>query len=364
MKGKISTTLRKARLVSSPSLSFSRFNPSYLKESFFFNFPSSRCHSPLFELGFSFFFLSPMTLPRPSSSKSSPRFQHLSHHLPSLHFSRVQISSSVLFCTYLLCTYIHSSSSVILTSLDPSSSSPPPPLGFATPPSSSLSDSSSSFPSISFEAFAFSPSTSSLEKTSKDSPSSLEKQKEEKLSRSDLESPKGEEDLPGNSSLGTLSGESEERKIREVMMLSNEEKGRNMSNEDRTSSLTSQLREEEKKEKEEEKDERKNRGEFRMAYVTCKDKQQGSEIAEKLVTARLAACVNIVPGITSIYEWEGQIEKDEEVLLIIKTKRELEGEVIKAVRQLHSYDVPEVIFVDIVGGNDAYLDWVRKNTRS
>ncbi|ESS32443.1 divalent cation tolerance protein, CutA1 family protein [Toxoplasma gondii VEG] len=100
-----------------------------------------------------------------------------------------------------------------------------------------------------------------------------------------------------------------------------------------------------------------------VAYVTCKDKTQAEEVASKLVENRLAACVNIVPGITSIYEWEGKMEKDEEVLLIVKTRKELAAEVVAAVRKWHSYDVPEVIFLDVAGGNEPYLDWVKRNTQ-
>lgn len=271
MKGKISThTFHKARLVSSFSSSFSRFNSSYLPKSVYLNLPSSRSfYSPPSQLCSSFFFLSPMTPLRPSS-----RLQHLSHHLPSLHSSRVRIFSSVLFCTYLLCTSIHSASSFILTSLDSSfPSSSPPALGISS--SSDASSSSSSFPSISFEAFAFSPSSSSPEKTPEDPPSLPEKQREDRLSLSEGH----QENPPANSSLGALSGESGERTAREILISSSQVlKGRKMSSEDRTS-LTSQQREE-RKEKEE-KDEKKNTGEFRMGYVTCKDRQQGSEVRSR-----------------------------------------------------------------------------------
>ncbi|PFH35291.1 divalent cation tolerance protein, CutA1 family protein [Besnoitia besnoiti] len=103
---------------------------------------------------------------------------------------------------------------------------------------------------------------------------------------------------------------------------------------------------------------------IQVAYVTCKDKTQAEEVASKLVASRLAACVNIVPGITSVYEWEGKMQKDEEVLLIVKTRKEFAAELVAAVRQLHSYDVPEVVFLDVVGGNEPYLDWVRRNTQA
>jgi len=80
-----------------------------------------------------------------------------------------------------------------------------------------------------------------------------------------------------------------------------------------------------------------------------------------LIENKLAACVNIIPGIKSIYEWQGKIEEDGELLLMIKTRTSRVPEVVKYVRENHSYDVAEVISTPIENGNAPYLDWISKN---
>ena len=100
------------------------------------------------------------------------------------------------------------------------------------------------------------------------------------------------------------------------------------------------------------------------AYVTAPSREVGEAIAGSLVAARLAACVNIKEGVTSVYEWNGEVQSDAEVLLMIKTRRELLPELTAKVKAEHPYDVPEVIAVDIVGGSDDYMGWVRENTAS
>lgn len=82
------------------------------------------------------------------------------------------------------------------------------------------------------------------------------------------------------------------------------------------------------------------------------------QIAEQLVTEQLAACVNLMPGITSVYQWQGKIEKEDEVLLFIKTSAEIFDELSARIEALHPYEVPEVIALDIQQGNSAYLDWI------
>ncbi len=72
----------------------------------------------------------------------------------------------------------------------------------------------------------------------------------------------------------------------------------------------------------------------------------------------MAACVNIVPGVTSVYEWKGEIQNDEEVLMMIKTKTSLVAELTKKVRENHPYEVCEVIATSIEQGNQPYLDWI------
>lgn len=85
--------------------------------------------------------------------------------------------------------------------------------------------------------------------------------------------------------------------------------------------------------------------------------------AQQLVDARLAACVNLLPAMESIYRWEGRIERDAERQLLIKTSRDRVSALWERVRTLHPYDVPEFLVLPIVDGNDAYLHWVGESTR-
>jgi periplasmic divalent cation tolerance protein len=100
-----------------------------------------------------------------------------------------------------------------------------------------------------------------------------------------------------------------------------------------------------------------------ITFVTCKDRKQAASIARSLVAEKLAACVNIVPGIASVYRWAGKVEEAREVLLLIKSRRALSKRLAARVRALHSYDVPEVVTIPIATGNPAYLRWVRDSTR-
>jgi len=100
-----------------------------------------------------------------------------------------------------------------------------------------------------------------------------------------------------------------------------------------------------------------------LTFVTCKDLKQAKGIARALVKERLAACVNVVPGVASIYAWEGKLEESREVLLVIKSRRALSGRLASRVRALHSYSVPEVVTVPIASGNPDYLKWIRESTR-
>ncbi|KAG2391978.1 hypothetical protein C9374_013463 [Naegleria lovaniensis] len=98
-----------------------------------------------------------------------------------------------------------------------------------------------------------------------------------------------------------------------------------------------------------------------VAYVTSPIGKAES-IAKALLTQKLVACVNIVPQVKSMYWWEGQICSDEEALLIIKTKKDLQNQVIECVKKNHEYSVPEVIFMDITDGNEDYLKWIHDST--
>lgn len=98
--------------------------------------------------------------------------------------------------------------------------------------------------------------------------------------------------------------------------------------------------------------------EFKMAYITCSSEDEAYIIGRKLVEMKLAACVNIIPKITSIYEWEGKLCEDSEALLLAKTTASNMNSVIDEVKKLHSYDTPCIVFYDAAGGSDEYLGWV------
>jgi periplasmic divalent cation tolerance protein len=95
-----------------------------------------------------------------------------------------------------------------------------------------------------------------------------------------------------------------------------------------------------------------------IALCTCPDAAVGERIAEALVGEGLAACINTLPGITSVYLWEGKVQRDSEVLLLIKTTRARLAALTDRVRQLHPYELPEVIAVPVSGGLPDYLQWV------
>jgi periplasmic divalent cation tolerance protein len=101
-----------------------------------------------------------------------------------------------------------------------------------------------------------------------------------------------------------------------------------------------------------------------ITFVTCKDARQARRMAEALVRERLVACGNLVPGVVSVYEWEGKLERSRECLLILKSRAALSGALVRRVRELHTYTVPEVVTCRIASGNPDYLRWVRKSTRA
>ncbi len=97
--------------------------------------------------------------------------------------------------------------------------------------------------------------------------------------------------------------------------------------------------------------------EFLVVYITA-SAENARDLAAALVREKLAACVNRIPGIESTYTWEGRIERDAEDLLIVKTRADLFDRLKVRVRQLHDYDVPEIIAVPMIEGNESYLAWM------
>ncbi len=100
-----------------------------------------------------------------------------------------------------------------------------------------------------------------------------------------------------------------------------------------------------------------------VCFCTCPDPGAARRIADALVRDRLAACVNILPGVQSIYRWEGAIACDDEVLLMIKTGRDRLQALQARVVALHPAELPELVAVEVAGGLPAYLDWVADNSR-
>ncbi|MFA5078710.1 MAG: divalent-cation tolerance protein CutA [Dehalococcoidia bacterium] len=97
---------------------------------------------------------------------------------------------------------------------------------------------------------------------------------------------------------------------------------------------------------------------YAVVLVTASGAEEGNKITSLILEKRLAACVNIVPKISSLFWWQGKIDAADEVLLIIKTRTSRVKAIVDAVKSVHSYTVPEVIALPIVAGNEGYLDWI------
>jgi periplasmic divalent cation tolerance protein len=101
----------------------------------------------------------------------------------------------------------------------------------------------------------------------------------------------------------------------------------------------------------------------RLVLTTCGSVEEARRIANALVEGQLAACVNIVPQIESVYRWEGKVETANEWLLVIKTTSTVFERLRKALTELHSYELPECIALDIADGSKPYLDWISASVK-
>jgi periplasmic divalent cation tolerance protein len=101
----------------------------------------------------------------------------------------------------------------------------------------------------------------------------------------------------------------------------------------------------------------------RIVLTTCGSPEEADKIAQHLVAHRLAACVNLIPQIKSIYQWQGKVETAPEWLLLVKTTAEKFAEVGDAIRAMHSYELPECIAISIEDGSAAYLQWIEENVK-
>ncbi len=97
-----------------------------------------------------------------------------------------------------------------------------------------------------------------------------------------------------------------------------------------------------------------------LILTTCPDSATANTIAESLVSEQLAACINILPTLTSVYRWKGKIEKDQETLLLIKCSKNRYSDIERRLTELHPYELPEIIAVPVEQGHPEYLHWVNQ----
>lgn len=101
-----------------------------------------------------------------------------------------------------------------------------------------------------------------------------------------------------------------------------------------------------------------NGEDYAIVFVTTADEEEGRLISDVLLERRMASCVNIVDGVNSLYRWNGKINETEECLLLIKTKKALLDEVVSLIKEIHSYEVPEIIALPVIGGSEDYFNWI------
>lgn len=95
-----------------------------------------------------------------------------------------------------------------------------------------------------------------------------------------------------------------------------------------------------------------------VVIVTTASKQEAERIAELLINERLIACANIIGPVSSIFHWSGKIEHTEEYLMLLKSRKSLFDNLAETVKALHSYEVPEILVLPVIGGSEAYLNWL------
>ncbi|MDI6758273.1 MAG: divalent-cation tolerance protein CutA [Candidatus Omnitrophota bacterium] len=95
-----------------------------------------------------------------------------------------------------------------------------------------------------------------------------------------------------------------------------------------------------------------------VIFITAPNKEEAGRIAQELLVSKLAACVNVICGVESFFWWQSKVDRADEVLLIVKSKKQKLNKIIKLVKSMHSYEVPEIIALPIVGGFKPYLEWI------
>ena len=102
---------------------------------------------------------------------------------------------------------------------------------------------------------------------------------------------------------------------------------------------------------------------FSLVLTTVKNRAQAKRLGERLVSEKLAACVSVIPNVSSTYRWRGKLERTGETLLLIKTTNEKLDRLVPRIKELHSYEVPEILVLPIERGLPEYLKWIEENLR-
>ncbi|MEM2890106.1 MAG: divalent-cation tolerance protein CutA [Candidatus Hadarchaeum sp.] len=100
---------------------------------------------------------------------------------------------------------------------------------------------------------------------------------------------------------------------------------------------------------------------FSIVLTTVKDRREANRISQALISEKLAACVSIVPNVASVYRWQGKIERSREIILVIKTSTKKIDRLMSRIKELHSYQVPEIISLKIQRGLPQYLKWLKES---
>lgn len=99
-----------------------------------------------------------------------------------------------------------------------------------------------------------------------------------------------------------------------------------------------------------------------IIYCTVPNRETADSLADKLVARKLCACVSIIPQTESVYWWEGKVQKQQELLLVMKSRAALQNHIIALIKENHPYETPEIIWVPVGGGSKKYLDWISNST--
>jgi periplasmic divalent cation tolerance protein len=102
---------------------------------------------------------------------------------------------------------------------------------------------------------------------------------------------------------------------------------------------------------------------FSIVFTTVKNRAEAKRIAERLVSEKLAACVSMIPNVSSVYKWRGEVERAKEIMLVVKTSSEKLDQLIRRIRELHSYEVPEILALQVERGSPEYLKWLEESLR-